>query len=312
MAVSYRDYYETLGVGRTASQEDIQRAYRKLARKYHPDINKSPGAEERFKEINEANEVLGDPEKRARYDQVGSAWQPDREFHPPPGDTEVRFTFTGDDPGQFSDFFQTLFGGGWRGEEELRGGGVRRRRGRDQEAALDVTLREAYHGGRKTVELERLDIGPDGQPARVRKTYDITLPKGVTDGSLIRLSGQGGAGSGGGAAGDLYLRLRILPDPQFTLKGHDLLTEVGVAPWEAALGAKVEVPTIDGRVSMTVPPGTQSGQTFRIRGKGMPGEGGDHGDLLATVRIVVPRQLSEREKRLFQELAQASSFNPRQ
>lgn len=312
MAVKYRDYYETLGVERTASQEEIQRAYRKLARKYHPDISKIPDAEEKFKAINEANEVLSDPEKRAKYDQVGSAWTPGQEFHPPPGAEPFHFTFRGGEPEQFSDFFQSLFGGGWQmGEGEYWGGGVRRRRGKDQEAVLDITLREAFHGGHKTVELERLERGPDGRPRPVRKSYDVTIPQGVSDGSLVRLSGLGEAGSGGGAAGDLYLRLHLLPDPHFAVQGDDLATEIDLAPWEAVLGAKVEVPTIDGRVSMTIPPGTQSGQSFRIRGKGMPRKNGSRGDLFVTARIVVPKSLSEREKRLFEELARESRFRPR-
>jgi curved DNA-binding protein len=312
MAVTFQDYYEVLGVSRTSSQEEIQRAYRKLARKYHPDINKAADAEERFKKINEAYEVLGDPEKRQKYDTIGGSWQESQDFGPSFGDEGGRFTFRTDDPGQFSDFFQTLFGGAWDGgfADEIRGG-TRRRRGRDHEATLEVSLREAYLGTRKSIVLERFDPGPDGRPVKTRNNYEVVVPPGVTDGSLIRLSGQGEAGSGGAEAGDLFLMVRILPDSRFTLNDHDLSATLDISPWEAVLGAKVEVPTVDGAVSMKIPAGTQSGQTFRLRGKGMPWDKGIHGDLLVTVRVVVPSRLTDKERRLFEELARESRFNPR-
>jgi len=312
MPVTYQDYYKILGVPRTASQEEIQRAYRKLARKFHPDINKAPDAEEQFKRINEAYEVLGDAEKRKKYDQIGTSWRQGQEFRSPFGDESGRFTFTTDDPQEFSDFFQSLFGGGWeRGFADQFAGGVRRRRGRDREATLEVSLRDAYQGTRKTVELELMEPGPDGRPVRTRKTYDVAIPPGVTNDSLIRLAGQGGAGSGGGEPGDLYLKVRILPDRRFSLNDHDLSTTVDITPWEAALGAKVQVPTVDGAVTMKIPAGTQSGQTFRLRGKGMPRGKGVHGDLFVTARIVVPDRLTENERRLFEELSRESRFQPR-
>ena len=313
MAIDYKDYYEILGVEKNASQDQIRRAYRKLARKHHPDINKLPDAEEKFKEVNEAYEVLGDPDKREKYDQLGSTWQAGYETGPPPGWEGVRFSYGSEDAGQFSDFFQTLFGGGWSAQQdaELRGGATRRRRGRDHESEIEVTLRDAYHGARKTVELERIEIGGDGRPVRVRKSYEVKIPPGITDGSLIRLSGQGSGGSGGAPAGDLYLRVRIRPDSGFAVHDHDLMSTVDISPWEAALGAKITVPTVDGKVSMTIPPGTQNGQTFRLRGKGMPVGGASHGDLLVTTRIVVPTKLTENEKRLFEELARESRFQPR-
>lgn len=313
MAIDYKDYYNILGVEKNASQDQIRRAYRKLARKHHPDINKSPDAEEKFKEVNEAYEVLGDPDKREKYDQLGSSWHPGYEAGPPPGWEGARFSYSAEDIGQFSDFFQTLFGGGWgaQQEAELRGGATRRRRGRDQESEIEVSLRDAYHGARKTIELERVEIGGDGHPVRVRKSYEVKVPPGITDGSLIRLSGQGSGGSGGGPPGDLYLRVRIRPDSRFTVHDHDLMSTVDISPWEAALGAKITVHTIDGKVSMTIPPGTQNGQTFRLRGKGMPVGGTSHGDLLVTTRVVVPTSLTENEKRLFEELARESRFQPR-
>lgn len=311
---NYQDYYKTLGVKKTASQDEIQRAYRKLARKYHPDINKASDAEEKFKQINEAYEVLGDPGKRAKYDQFGSGRDGQFVNQGYQGGENVQFHFSNADPGQFSDFFHNLFGGGgWNFTEEsgFRGDGVRRRRGRDHETAINITLADAYHGTKKNIELERIEQGSDGRPTRTPRSYDVTIPKGVTDGSLIRLAGQGGSGSGGGEAGDLFLRVNILPDSRFTLNGHDLTTTVDIAPWEAVLGAKVIVPTVDGRINITVPVGTQSGQTLRVRGKGMPVAPGRYGDLLINIRIVVPQHLTARERRLFEELAKESRFDPR-
>jgi len=313
MASNYQDYYKTLGVEKTASQEEIQRAFRKLARKYHPDINKAGDAEEKFKQINEAYEVLGDPEKRSRYDQIGSGWdgQSAGQWYSP-GDN-VQFHFSTGDPGQFSEFFHNLFGGGWGFESEgnMRGGGVRWRRGRDHESSINITLTDAYHGSRKSIELERVEADSEGRPVRTRQGYEVNIPKGVTEDSLVRLAGQGGSGSGGGEAGDLYLRIHILPDPRFTLSGNDLATDIAIAPWEAALGAKVQVPTIDGRINLTIPAGTQSGQALRVRGKGMPITSGRYGDLLVNVRIVVPKHLSAKERYLFEELAKESRFDPR-
>lgn len=314
MAIDYKDYYEVLGVGKDASQDQIRRAYRKLARKHHPDINKASDAEEKFKELNEAYEVLGDPEKRKKYDQLGSSWQAGQEYRPPPEWEGVHFRYNADDAGQFSDFFQTLFGGGWDAgrEAELRGGATRRRRGRDHESEIEISLDEAYHGAGKTIDLERIEVGADGRPVRVRKSYQVKIPAGVTEGSLIRLSGQGGGGSDGGPPGDLYLKVRIRPDSRFAVHDHDLVSAVDIAPWEAALGAKIIVPTLNGKVSMTIPPGTQTGQIFRLRGKGMPLGGASHGDLLVTTRVVVPTKLTEKEKNLFEELARESRFQPRQ
>jgi len=311
---NYQDYYKTLGVEKKATQDEIQRAYRKLARKYHPDINKESSAEEKFKQLNEAYEVLGDPEKRAKYDHLGSGWDGQFANQGYQDGDNVQYHYSNADPGQFSDFFQNLFGGGgWNFTEEsnFHGGGVRRRRGRDHETAINISLADAYHGAKKSIELERAELGSDGRPTRARRNYDITIPQGVTDGSLIRLAGQGGSGSGGGDAGDLFLRVNIVPDSRFTLNGHDLTTTVDIAPWEAALGGKVLVPTVDGRINLAVPAGTQSGQSLRVRGKGMPVAPGRFGDLLVTLRIVVPRDLTARERHLFEELEKESRFEPR-
>jgi curved DNA-binding protein len=314
MPSNYQDYYKTLGIEKNARQDEIQRAYRKLARKYHPDINRSSDAEDTFKHINEAYEVLGDPEKRKKYDQLGSGWNSGSKGYSTPGTENVHFSFSTGDPGQFSDFFHNLFGGGWNLDDTaaMQGGGVRRGRGRDHESRVDILLSEAYHGVRKSIEMERVVPGADGRPQKTRKIYEVAIPPGVTEGSLVRLSGQGGSGSGGGEAGDLYLRVHILPDSRFTTNGHDLATGIDIAPWEAALGAKVSVATIDGHISLTIPSGTQSGKTLRVRGKGMPVPSGAYGDLLVTVRIVVPAHLSSRERQLFEELARESRFNARQ
>lgn len=314
MAVKFQDYYEVLGVNRSASQDDIQKAFRKLARKYHPDVNKSPEAEDKFKQLNEAYEVLKDPDKRKKYDQLGANWKAGQEFTPPPGWENVQFHFQGGDfgdAGGFSDFFRTFFGGaggfggfgdGMRGAAGQRTAGGWARPGEDHEAEVEVSLEEAFHGGTKKIQLEE---------AGQRRSYDVTIPKGVGEGSRIRLPGQGGRGIGGGSAGDLYLRVRLRPHPRFRVQGHDLTTTVTIAPWEAALGAEVNVPLIDGNVTMKIPPGTQGGQIMRLRGKGLPKRGGESGDVRVTVQIAVPKQLTERERELFDTLAKESQFRPR-
>lgn len=309
----HKSYYDVLGVGRNATKDEIQKAYRKLARKHHPDINKASDAEETFKAINEAYAVLSDEEKRGKYDRFGKDW----EHAGAPGTgggssawsgENVRYTYSDGDHADFSDFFHDLFG---RAAEERQSGRTGRRRGSDQEAVLDISLKEAFHGERKNVELSRVEPGRDGRPQTVRKSYVVTIPKGADEGMVIRLSGQGGEGVSGAPAGDLYLHLHILPDPVFTRNGDDLAQTVDITPWEGALGAKILVTTMDGRINMTVPAGTSSNRVFRIPGKGMPRSTGGHGDLLVTVRIVVPKRLSDEEERLFTELAKASTFNPR-
>jgi len=319
MSVKFQDYYEILGVGRDASEDQIKRAYRKLARKYHPDVNKDKGAEERFKQINEAHEVLKDPEKRKLYDQLGSNWQAGQDFKPPPGWENAHFEFrTGpgaeafDFGGGFSDFFETLFGGRMGGGS---GTSARQRswvmRGQDHEAEMEIDLESAFHGATRTLTLQGHEIDPQGQVRPTLKNIQVKIPPGVTDGTRIRLAGKGGEGMGGGPPGDLYLKVHIEPHPLFTTDGHNLQVEVLIAPWEAALGATVQVLTIDGTVNLKVPSGSQSGQKLRLRGKGLPKKGGVRGDLIAQLKIVVPKDLTEREKELFAEMAKVSSFNPR-
>ncbi|MFD5741164.1 DnaJ C-terminal domain-containing protein [Streptomyces massasporeus] len=313
-----QDFYEVLGVSRTASQDEVQQAYRKLARKYHPDVNKDPGAEERFKDLNEAYSVLSDPKTRARYDRFGE------DFRKVPEDWEervgagagagggfrtrrtagaggprVRYTGFGDDFAaegvDIEDLLGSLFGAG------AAPGGVP---GADQEAELPLTVEEAYRGGRRTVTL----AGPTGQPRR----YEVDVPPGVTDGQRIRLAGEGGRGSGDAAAGDLYLRVRVQPHPRFRLDGRDVHVQVPVTPWEAALGATVPVPTPGGGTAkVTVPAGSSSGRRLRLRGEGMPNPRGADGNLYAELRIMVPPKLGDRERELFEELAATSSYDPR-
>jgi curved DNA-binding protein len=337
MAVKYQDYYETLGVSRDASQEQIHAAYRKLARKYHPDINKSSDAEDRFKRIGEAYEVLRDPEKRKRYDALGDNWEAGQDFSPPPGwdffnfGTGARsrsrsstggngygfriFDGFGDSPfSGFSDFFETLFGGGTGGF----GGGTtdgrgqsraQTLRGQDQEAELTIPLEEAYTGTKRSVTLESVDAG-SGRPTGESKTLEVKIPPGTTDGQRLRLRGQGGP-AGGGTAGDLYLRVRVAPHPIFRLNGTDLELDAPVTPWEAALGARIEVPIIGGKASVKLQPGTQSGQRLRLKGKGFPKKSGGHGDLYVRIRIEVPKNLSTKERQLFEDLSKNSKFAPR-
>ncbi|SPF02593.1 DnaJ C-terminal domain-containing protein [Streptomyces sp. MA5143a] len=311
-----QDFYEVLGVSRTASQDEIQQAYRRLARKYHPDVNKDPGAEERFKDLNEAYSVLADPKTRARYDRFGE------DFRKVPEDWEervgagtdggfrarrtagaggprVRYTGFGDDFAaegvDIEDLLGSLFGAG------AAPGGVP---GADQEAELPLTVEEAYKGGRRSVTL----AGPTGQPRR----YEVDVPPGVTDGQRVRLAGEGGRGSGAAAAGDLYLRVRIPPHPRFRLDGRDVYVQLPVTPWEATLGATVPVPTPGGSTAkVTVPAGSSSGRRLRLRGEGMPNPRGADGNLYAELRVMVPPKLSDRERELFEELAATSSYDPR-
>jgi curved DNA-binding protein len=317
MAVQFRDYYETLGVAKTATEDEIRKAFRKLARKYHPDVNKDKAtAEEKFKQLNEAYEVLGDPEKRKKYDELGANWNQPGGFQPPPGwDTHqqgggfrrsgggegggVEFEFGGTG---FSDFFEAFFGGGGRNRAGFGGGkfGQRPRgaeRGSDVEADIMVTLEEALHGSKRTVSLRRSNSDKV-------ETYQVKIPKGVHEGQRIRLAGQGEAGEGGGKSGDLFLRVRLARHPDFTVEGSDLIHEVKIPPWQAVLGGELEVPTLENKVRLKIPPGTQAGQRFRLRGHGLPTASGARGDLFVVTQIQVPKKLTERERELWKQLAE--------
>jgi curved DNA-binding protein len=306
MAVTFRDYYETLGLSRQATDEQIRNAYRKLARKHHPDVN--PGnkeAEEKFKEINEAYSVLSDPQKRKQYDELGQNWKAGADFKPPPDwgrDVRVEFGDRGGF-GDFSEFFESVFGGARRGAG-TRGAGFPTR-GRDLEAQLRIPLEEAYRGTTRTVTLR----GPDGKQKSIR----VNIPAGVSDGELIHIPNEGAAGSRGAPPGDLFVSVRLEPHPLFkVLDDGNLEMNLPVAPWEAALGARVRVPTLDGPVELTIPPNTQNGQRLRLRGQGMARRGGGRGDLYVRIQIVNPPSLSPKERELFQRLASESRFDPRQ
>ncbi|MFZ0927737.1 MAG: J domain-containing protein [Syntrophobacteraceae bacterium] len=327
MAVKYRDYYEILGIKRGVGQDEVQRAYRKLARKYHPDVNKASNAEEKFKEINEAYEVLKDPEKRKMYDQLGPDWRSGQEFRPPPG-WETRFDFgrggahqsefQWGGTGGFSDFFESLFGGS--GFRQARGGtapggfgqgAVWRQAGADQETTIRISLEEAFRGGTKPIILQSQVINPKGQLEVQERRYDVKIPAGILPGQRVRLTGQGAEGTGGGPRGDLYLKVEIEPHPVFTLKERGLYMEAPVSPWEAVLGSEVRLVTLSGNIDLKIPPGTQSGQKLRLRGKGMPNPKGTPGDLYVTVVVKVPTHPSDKERELFEELRKNSEFNPR-
>ncbi len=315
MAVQFRDYYETLGVSKTASEEEIRSAFRKLARKYHPDVAKDKKtAEEKFKQINEAYEVLSDPEKRKKYDQLGANWNQPGGFQPPPGWGQQQpgggfYRYGGEDGGGvefefggtgFSDFFEAFFGGG-RGRSAFGGGFGRRatgtERGSDVEADIMVTLEEALSGSKRAVSLRR-------SGSNKTETYQVKIPRGVHEGQRIRLAGQGEAGAGGGKSGDLFLRVRLARHPDFTVEGSDLIHEIKIQPWQAVLGAELEVPTLEGKARMKVPPGTQGGQRFRLRGRGLPSATGARGDLYVVTQIQVPKKIAERERKIWTQLAE--------
>jgi curved DNA-binding protein len=297
-----RDYYEVLGVPRNADTEQIQQAFRKLARRHHPDVNSSPAAEERFKEINEAYQVLSDPGTRSRYDRFG----PD--FRQIPEDFDERVgaaRSTGGGGARAEDFGTGGFGG--TGFEDLFGDlfggrGAGRMAGADQLAELELAIEDAYRGGKRKITLG----GPEGQ-----REYEVNIPAGVVEGQRIRLAGQGGRGYGGGPPGDLFLVVRMRPDPRYRLSGRDITVDLPVAPWEASLGATVPVTTPTGAAKVVVPAGSSSGRKLRLRGEGMPNPKGRPGDLYANVRIVVPPSPTPRERELFERLASVSTFDPR-
>lgn len=348
MAVQFKDYYEVLGVPRTASDEEIKKSFRKLARQYHPDVAKTKkGAEEKFKEINEAYEVLSDPAKRKKYDELGPNWKQGAEFRPPPGwQQEFRQgrPFTrgpgGPDMGHFefegttgfSDFFEQLFGSRMRSGGPFTRGGFHEEdvaeRGRDVEGDIMVTLEEAMRGSVRSVSLRRTvpcdNCGGTGEKGRKpcpvcggsgqvtkTETYQVKIPPGVTEGQRLRVPGRGETGLHGGGAGDLYLRVHLAKHPDFEVQDHNLIFEAELAPWEAVLGTNLAIPTMDGKVNIKIPPGTQAGQKLRVRGRGLPQRSGTPGDLIVVAKVEVPQRLTDEERKLWSELGSVSKFNPR-
>jgi len=344
MAIKFRDYYEVLGVARTATADDIRKAFRKLARLYHPDVAKDKKvAEEKFKEINEAYEVLSDADKRKKYDQLGANWKQGAEFRPPPGfqgargqpfsggrpqngDFEFQFGGTG-----FSDFFESLFGAranrrpgfqGFADDDSVA------ERGRDVEGDIMVTLEEAVQGALRSISVQHgvpcdhchgsgargqhvcNACGGSGQ-VTTAKTYQVRIPAGVSDGQKLRIAGRGEVGQGGGSAGDLFLRVKFARHPEFEVEDLNLVHEMDLAPWEAVLGTQLSVPTLDTPVNIKIPAGTQSGQRLRVRGRGLARRDGTRGDLLVAVRVVVPTKVSDKERAHWEQLAHDSRFKPR-
>ncbi len=325
--MEFKDYYKILGITNEAGKDDIHRAYRKLARKYHPDVSKERDADAKFKEINEAKEVLNDPEKRKLYDRYGMDWEKAGQ-QPPPGwnkgagnyeknhyQSYSHFNNTGDSQGadDFSDFFNTLFGN--RAKRESSRGNYENffsAAGSSREAEIEVELNEAFSGATRTITFRVFEAGIDGEAISKEKTLQVKIPKGVTNGSIIRLAGQGEKGFGGGKDGDLLLRISLSPDSRFHVIGHNLHTSVSVSPWEAALGAKIPVKTVDGTVSLSITAGTQTGKRFRLRGLGIPKKGVAAGDIIVEINIRVPHSLTDKEKQLFEELSTLSDFDPRE
>ena len=310
--MQFKDYYQTLGLARDASADDIKHAYRRLARKNHPDLNKEPRAEARFKEIGEAYEVLKDPEKRAAYDDVGKRWQAGAE-QPPPG-WDSGYEFRGGeaefaDFAQHSDFFEALFG---RGRAQAHAQARQRTppRAQDHHAKVMIDLRDAYRGARRSLHLQVPSFDAQGQVHLQERTLDVTIPAGVREGQHLRLSGQGMPGFDGGPAGDLYLEIGFAPHPLFRVDGRDVYLDLPLAPWEAALGATVDAPLPDGSVQLTVPAGSAQGRKLRLKGKGIPGA--TPGDLYVVLQIAMPPAPNDAQRRAWEELARLQSFDPRQ
>ncbi len=314
--MEFKDYYETMGVARDATQDDIKRAYRKLARKYHPDVSKEANAEDRFKEVGEAYEVLKDPEKRAAYDQLGARYKAGQDFRPPP-DWDAGFEFRGGgytDGGEaadFSDFFEELFG-----RAQARGArrpgsarGTFRARGEDHHAKVLIDLEDTFNGATRTITLRMPELTADGHLTTRERSLNIRIPKGVRPGRQIRLGGQGGPGIGGAEAGDLYLEVEIRPHPLYRLDGADIYLDLPVAPWEAALGATVKVPTPAGTVDLRIPAGSNQGRKLRLKDRGLPGR--DAGDMYVVVQITLPPAHDERAQAFYRRMQEELAFDPR-
>ncbi len=309
--MEYKDYYKIMGVKKEATQDEIKRAYRKLARKYHPDVSKEEGAEEKFKQVGEAYEVLKDPEKRAAYDQLGSNWKAGQDFKPPP-DWDAGFEFSGGgftdgDASAYSDFFESLFGHGFSHARSSQR--PFHARGEDHHAKVSIDLEDAFHGATRSITLRTPELDEKGRLITRERTLNVRIPKGVKSGQRIRLAGQGAAGSGKGGSGDLYLQIEIKPHPLYRVEGRDIYLDLPVAPWEAALGAKVKAPTPGGVVDLKIPAGSVSGHKLRLKGRGIPGK--PAGDLYVILQITLPPAESDQARALYRKMEQELAFNPR-
>lgn len=312
--MEFKDYYKIMGVARDATQDDIKRAYRKLARKYHPDVSKEKDAEARFKEVGEAYEVLKDAEKRAAYDQLGANWQQGQEFRPPPDwNTGFEFKgggFTGGDSAEFSDFFESLFGRSGFGGGRAGGRGGFHAQGQDRHARVLIDLEDAYTGATRAISLRVPEVDPQGHVVTRERTLNVTIPKGIRAGQHLRLAGQGTPGMGQGPAGDLFLEVEFRPHKLYRVEERDVYLDVPVAPWEAALGATVKVPTPSGAVEMKIPPGSTAGRKMRLKGRGLPGA--TPGDFYVVLQIAVPPADTAAAKALYAKMAvDMKAFNPR-
>ncbi len=315
--MEYKDYYKILGVERDAKEADIKTAYRRLARKYHPDVSKEANAETKFKEIGEAYEVLKDKEKRQAYDQLGANWKQGQSFNPPPG-WEDAFSNMGSSgharsagfggAGDFSDFFESMFGGGGFNQSGGFHQGAYQARGADQNASISISLEDAYQGAKKNIRLGNPQTGAD-------RNLDVKIPAGITSGKRIRLTGQGGQGAGGGPNGDLYIEITVMPHRLYKLDGKNILLDLPISPWEAVLGAQVKVPTLGGYVEAKIPAGSQSGKKLRLKDRGLKGnssQGKAAGDQIVTLQIAMPENISEQDKEYFKDMSERFEFDPRQ
>ncbi len=300
--MEYKDYYTVLGLSKDATQDDIKRVYRKLARKYHPDVSKEHNAEEQFKEVGEAYEVLKDPEKRAAYDQLGEDLKAQRDFRPPPGGSSAG----AGQSANFDDFLADLFAQRARAETGRR---AYQASGENSHARVAIDLEDAYRGATRSLNMRTTERDADGRPFLQERTLNVKIPKGVKQGQHIRLQGQGNPGVGGGSAGDLYLEIAFNPHPLYRVEELDVSLELPIAPWEAALGGSVKIPTPDGPVDMKIPAGSSSGRKLRLKGRGIPAQ--SPGNFYVTLKVVMPDTLSDKAKDLYRELAQAQAFNPR-
>ncbi len=311
--MQYKDYYEVMGVKRDATQDEIKRAYRKLARKYHPDVSKEPDAEESFKAVGEAYEVLKDPEKRTAYDQLGSNWKEGQDFQPPPG-WQDGFEFRGGGNAEassahFSDFFEDLFGrAGGAGFQQAQHRAYQIR-GEDHHAKVGVSLEDIFHGAEHIITLKMPEIDASGHLVTRDHKLNLKIPKGVTQGQRIRLRGQGAPGIGDAPAGDLYLEIDVLPHPVYTVNGRDVYVDLPITPWEAALGEKVPIPTLGGKVEMKIPAGSKSGSKLRLKGRGIPAK--EKGDQFVVLKIETPEAKTEEQKEIYRNMRDKMNFNPR-